>query len=117
MPKVGETRTRVAYTEATQIRDMLGLTGSMITSGVVTSAMLSKLAIKLTTLLKLSGFKFGADFAKKVVDLLIGKTLSKYKVKFTTKEQYVYERVFDTHEWIDAYMWAHRGTSIAIVKK
>lgn len=117
MPVVGEIRTRTSYTEATDIRNMLGLTASIITSTAVSAAMLSKLAAKLKVVLGITYGTLNSDFAKKVVDLLVGKEVAKYKVKFVTKEQYVYERVFDTHEWIWAYMWAHRGTTMSIIKK
>ena len=117
MPKIGERKTRTSYVEATDIASIIGLTGSMITSTAIGSAALSKLTTGLASRLKVASFLLGNDFAQKVLSLLKNKTLSKYKVKFITTEMYTKERVFDTHEWIDAYMWKHLSTKISLVRK
>ena len=115
MPKIGQTRTRVSYVEATDIRDMLGLTGSVI-SGAIGAGVLAKLTSELAKRLVIGGFAI-SPIAKELANQLTNKTLSKYKVKFTTTERWAYERVFDIHEWIDAYMWKHVRTTFQIIRK
>lgn len=115
MPKIGERRTRTSYVEATDIASMIGITGSMITT-TIGGSLLSTLVTKLSKKIAIAG-ALSSPFVLEVYNQLKNKTLSRYKVKFTTTEVYAYERVFDTHEWIDAYLWKHAKTTYKIVKK
>lgn len=104
MPKVGQTRTLTKYADAVQLAQGAVLTGATVV------AVLSALGIA-------SGLGAGSSLVVTVVNMLSGKRLSQYKVKFVITEKYVYERVFDTHEWIDAYMWKLVSIKPYLIKK
>lgn len=116
MPKIGTKRTRKFYNEATEIANMISFTGSIIAGGTVISAGAAKLTAALTSKMGIFG-GLGLSVGTQTLELLKGKKLSQYKVEFTVTEVYSKERIFDTHEWVDAYVWKHAGTKVRLIKK
>lgn len=105
MAKVGDIRTRTRYTEATDLATI----GSLTASGVIYG--LSILGVAVTGLSPKSGF------VVQIINILSGKKLSNYKVKFVFKEKYTYSRVFDTDQWINAYMWSLIDMKVTLIRK
>lgn len=106
MPKIGETRTRVVYGEATDMYNLarLGwysLLGSLGVAGLI---------------LPTVGGKFAA-LVSEIISQAAGYKLSDYKIKFTIHELYGEHRAYDTDQWVTYNGWAPTSIQKSFVKK
>ncbi|MGL4731299.1 MAG: hypothetical protein ACRCW0_06915 [Clostridium sp.] len=116
MPKIGTRRTRKFYNDATEIANMISFTGAIIGGGAVAGGAAAKLSAALASKMGIFG-GLGVSVGTQTLNLLTNKKLSQYRVEFTVTEVYSKERIFDTHEWVDAYVWKHAGTKVRLIKK